>query len=278
MFYLILAILSGTATSVIMRCSKTRVQSDMGMLAANYLTCTLLAGFFAGAGRLFPAGIGGVLAMGALNGVLYLVSLMLVQYNVKNSGIVLTAIYSKISLIVPLALSVLLFREQPTAAQAVGFLLSLAAIVMINYHKGESGSGTHVSGALLALFAVDGMVFSMSKIFDELCREEFSSHFLFYTFGMAFLISTGLMLLKRDKIRLPELIFGFLFGIPNYFTSKLTLKALASLPAVIVYPTNGVGTLVTVSLAGVLLFRERLTRRQWRAIALILVAIALLNL
>lgn len=276
MFYLLLAIVSGTATSVIMRLSKTRVQSDIGMLAANYLTCTLLAGFLTGAGGLFPAGAGNVLAMGVFNGALYLISLMLVQYNVKNSGIVLTAIYSKVSLFVPLVLSVVVFREQPTVAQVIGFLLSLAAIVIMNYQKGEGTA--HVSSALLILFAVDGVVFSMSKIFDELCREELASHFLFYTFGMAFLISSGMVLLKREKIRLPELFFGFLFGIPNYFTSRLTLKALASLPAVIVYPTNGVGTLVTVSLAGVLLFKERLTRRQWRAIGLILVAIALLNL
>ena len=276
MIYLLLAIFSGTATSVIMRCSKSRIKSDMGMLAANYLACTLLAGYFAGAGELFPAGAGGALGLGLFNGALYLISLMLMQYNVPRSGIVLTSIYSKLSLIVPLVLSLTVFGEKPGAAQIIGFLLSLAAIVMINYQPGAEAP--QVNGGLLALFAVDGCVYSMSKIFEELFGQNFSAQFLFYTFGVALLISAGMLLAKKERPGWPDLLFGFLFGIPNYFASRLTLKALSVLPAVIVYPTNGVGTLAAVAVAGVLIFKERLTKRQWEAVAIILLAIALLNL
>ena len=50
------------------------------------------------------------------------------------------------------------------------------------------------------------------------------------------------------------------------------------MPAVIAYPTFSVGTILTVTLAGFLLFKERLSRRQWIALAIILCALALLNL
>ena len=50
------------------------------------------------------------------------------------------------------------------------------------------------------------------------------------------------------------------------------------LDAVIVYPSFSVATLLLVTIAGVLFFRERLRRLQWLAVALILVALALLNM
>jgi multidrug transporter EmrE-like cation transporter len=50
------------------------------------------------------------------------------------------------------------------------------------------------------------------------------------------------------------------------------------LPAVIVYPTFSVATILVVTLAGVGLFRERLRKLQWVALAVILAALILLNL
>lgn len=46
----------------------------------------------------------------------------------------------------------------------------------------------------------------------------------------------------------------------------------------IVYPTFSVATILAVTLAGVCLFKERLRPRQWAALAVILVALVLLNI
>ena len=64
----------------------------------------------------------------------------------------------------------------------------------------------------------------------------------------------------------------------DFFSSKFLLGALESLSAVIVYPVFSVGTILTVTLAGVLLFRERLEKRQWIGMLLILAALVLLNI
>ena len=50
-----------------------------------------------------------------------------------------------------------------------------------------------------------------------------------------------------------------------------------AVPAVIAYPTFSVGTILTVTLTGVLLFKETLAKRQWIALAIILGALVLLN-
>ena len=77
---------------------------------------------------------------------------------------------------------------------------------------------------------------------------------------------------------MPEVLYGFAVGVPNYFSAKFLLAALETVPAVIVYPTFSVATILVVTLAGVALFKERLGKRQWTAVAVILVALVLLNL
>ena len=75
-----------------------------------------------------------------------------------------------------------------------------------------------------------------------------------------------------------DVLFGLLIGIPNYFSARFLLLSLSSVPAVAAYPTYSVGTIVLITLVGVLLFRERISRRQALALLMILAALALLNL
>ena len=43
------------------------------------------------------------------------------------------------------------------------------------------------------------------------------------------------------------------------------------------YPAYSVGTILVVTLTGVLAFREKLSKQQWFALGMILVALVLLN-
>ena len=74
-----------------------------------------------------------------------------------------------------------------------------------------------------------------------------------------------------------EVMFGLLIGIPNYFSARFLLKAVENLPAVIAYPTYSVATIIVVTLAGCCIFKEKLGRKQWLGMAVILVALVLLN-
>ena len=75
-----------------------------------------------------------------------------------------------------------------------------------------------------------------------------------------------------------DMLFGVLIGIPNFFSAKFLLRSLEELPAVIVYPTYSVATILLVTLAGVLVFRERLGKQQWIGLLAIMAALAMLNI
>ena len=277
MFYLILAIASSALVSVIMRLSDRKVTGNIAMLAVNYLMCVAVSVVYAGDNLFVSApGLTGAALMGIINGVLYLGGFVLLQLNVRHNGVVLSSTFMKLGLLVSLAVSVIFFHEVPDLLQIIGFSLAVVAIVLINFER-ESGGEAGFKVGLILMLLVGGMADAMSKIFEELGNSALGDHFLICTFLMASLLCNLLMMKKGQRPGKWEAIFGLLIGVPNFFSAKFLLGALKSIPAVIVYPVYCVGTILVVSMIGVLAFRERLEKRQWIGMGLILIALVLLN-
>ena len=279
MFYLLLAIASSALVSIIMRLSDRKVTGNIAMLTVNYLMCFLVSAVNMGFGNLFPQSqaLPTALAIGCINGALYLGGFVLLQVNIQRNGVVLSSTFMKLGLLVSIAVSVLFFREIPDVVQIIGFVLAVAAILLINF-KGNTGDKADFKLGLILLLLVGGMADTMSKVFKELGDPALEPQFLAYTFLVALILCTILMWKKGQKPGRWEILFGLLIGIPNFFCTKFLLGALEEIPAVIVYPVCSVATILTVSLVGVLAFRERLEKRQWIGMGLILVALVLLGL
>lgn len=278
MLCLILAIVSSMLVSVCMRIGEARAKNRTSMLAANYLCCTLLAGLFAGPFSVSVSGFPVMLALGLISGVFYLVSFLMMQWNVSRNGVVLTATFMKLGILVPTLLAVAVFRETPSAMQVVGFLAALAAILMIQLDKskGPIRAGSGIS--LVALLLCGGLGDGMSKFYEAWGDPALSGAYLQFTFFTALVLCVLLCLKRRERLTPADALWGLIIGVPNYFSSRFLLLSLSSVPAVVAYPTFSVGTIVAVTLVGVAVFKERLSRRQLVALGIILAALALLNL
>ncbi len=278
MLFLILAIISSALVSIVMRLSTGKVKYNIGMLAANYLTCLAMAFLYTDGLNPFPKSpyIWQTVMLGVFNGLLYLASFVVFQYNVKKNGVVLSSVFMKLGLLVPLVMSIVLFSEVPTWIQITGFAISVTAIVLINLKPIEREK----SGAvyLILLLLLGGSADAMSKVFEEIGEAAESSRFLFYTFASALVFCIALLLFKKQKVGKNEIVYGILIGIPNFFSAKFLLHALSSVPAVVAYPTFSVATILVVSLVGVTAFKEKLSKLQWIAVGAILLALALLNI
>ena len=278
MIYLVLAILSSALVSIIMRLSEKHVSGNVGMLAVNYLMCITIAGIGSGFGNLFPQvdGFGFTLGLGLFNGLLYLAGFVLLQINVKRNGVVMSSTFMKLGVLVPMVVSIGFFGEKPEIFQILGFLLAVAAIILINFEKEQTTMG--FKAGLILLLLAGGGGDAMSKVFEVLGNPDLSEQFLLYTFGSALILCIALMVFKKEKPGKLELLFGLLIGVPNFYSAKFLLKALGSVPAVITYPTYSIATIVVVSLTGVLFFKEKVGKRQKIAMGIIFVALALLNI
>lgn len=275
MGYLILAICSSVGVSILMRLSAKRAKGSLCMLAANYLVCLLIAGCFTGFENLAPSlpGLGQTLILGAVNGVFYLVSFVLYQRSVAKNGIVLSSTFMKLGLLVPIAVSV--FWEIPTAVQIIGFSIALLGIVLITGGKEKTA---RFSFGLVVLLLLGGSANAMSEVYEEIGNAALSSQFLLYTFGAAFILCVIMMLLKKEKPNRYTIFYGLLIGIPNYFSARFLLLSLGAVPAMIAHPTYSAVSVAVVAVLGVCAFKERLSKKQWAAMVLILLSLILLNL
>ena len=278
MIYLLLAIASSAMVSISMRLSEGRASGEVSMLVVNYLVCLTMAGMYMGVGNLIPREEGLLMAagLGAVNGVFYLLGFVMLKLSIRRNGVVLSATFMKLGLLVPMVVSVGLLGEVPSVLQTAGFLVAVAAIILINFEKEETAMSFKLG--LLLLLLLGGGGDAMSKIYEEFGNPALSEHFLFFLFAVALILCIGLMLYKKERLGWKDLVFGLLVGVPNYFSARFLLKALGYLPAVIVYPTYSVATICVVTLTGLVFFREKLGKRQKIAIGMILAALVLLNI
>lgn len=279
MLNLLLAVLSSALVSVTMRLSKPYVKKETALLAVNYLLCSLLSWQDTGFDVLFPVvtGLPTAAVLGIVDGFLFLAGFVLLQWSIRRNGVVLSATFQKLGLLVSMLVSVVCFGEQPAPWHWFAFCMALTAIVLMNYRPGGEKAGS-LGGLLLLLLSCGGCD-AMSKVFEVYGSTALSGHFLLYTF----LTALGLCILLTASKRqgLPgkaEWFFGVIVGIPNYFAAKFLLASLVTLPAVIVYPVYSVATLLAVTFAGIALFREQLEKRQWLAMGMILLSLVLLNI
>ncbi len=279
MLYLILSILCSAALSVVMRLSEGKVTYKLPMLATNYVICFMMSWGLGGFPTLIPNvdGIQRTFAMGVFNGCFYMLALVVGQYCISKSGVILSSVFSKIGgLVIPLIVSTLVFSEIPTVYQFIGFILSLFAIVALNYRK-ENESSVTIQWSLLALFLTEGCAGIMAKVFREEGRLELEYHFLLYTFLIAFLLCGIRILIKKERFGLQEVLYGIAIGVPNFLASRFLLKALVYIPAVVAYPVRSVATIGVIAVAGLTFFHERLRKLQWIAMGVIVVALILLS-
>ena len=278
MFFLILAVLSSFMVSIVMRVSTDKVSANLSMLAMNYLVCGFLGAAYAGFRLWLPqvSGFSTTVGLGALGGILYLLGFVFLQSNVRKNGVVLSSVFMKLGLLIPILLSLVFFHEIPTAAQIAGFIIALFSIVLINLKKDSDAKGFGMG--LLLLLLLGGCCDSMSKIYEVYGNGALSEQFLFYIFAVAFLLCVAMVMRKKEHPGLWDMGYGVLIGIPNFFSAKFLLLSLTKLPAVVVYPSFSVGTMLLVTLTGVVVFRERLSKVQWVAMGAIVVALILLNI
>ncbi|MBR3692898.1 MAG: hypothetical protein IKL88_00060 [Erysipelotrichales bacterium] len=274
MFYLVLAILSSSIISIIMRLSEKYVENQMGMFMANYLICTMLSYVFMEELSLSVSSV--TFGLGVISGILYLVSFVYLKMNMKYNGIVLSSTFMKLGVLIPTLMAIVIFKESPSWTQVLGIILSILAIILIHFEKDSIHEGNKKLW-LLVLLVISGISDSTANIFDKIGSGDERDMYLLLTFFFAFLLSLVLAIMGKKKITGKDMIFGCIIGIPNYFSARFLLLALSSIPAVLVYPMYSVATIVVISLCGVLLFHEIVSRKKKIALCLILVAMGLLN-
>lgn len=300
---LLAAIACSTAIALVLKYGEERGHSRYVILAMNYATATSISlwmvlrrslfGNLAGVsledlslelssghvadGFLSPGSSAlWALLIGIPTGALYFLGFYYYQKSVKEASVAMAGSYSKMGILVPMVLSMLFWREFPSGIQWAGMALAVTAIGMVNL-KFEAGGNIFrgIKPTLLLLFLSCGVSEFTGKLYQRYGMLEIKNLFLFFLFFTALGIS--LFKIRRKPCR-KEILTGFAVGIPNFFASFFIINSLSVLPASVVFPTYSAGSIALICLFGRLLYKERLTGKEYAAILLTMAALLLVNL
>ena len=281
MFALFMRIASSTAITLIMRFSDKKTSNNMAMFMANYAVCSCLSYYYmTGAGtQVFQnaEGIGFTIGIGLISGVWYLVGFLFMQWNMRENGVVLSSTFNRLGVLVPTIMAMVVFKESPKMIQIIGIVIALVAIVLMQFEKGGDQGGNKKIWLVVMLLS-SGFCDSLTNVYDKLGNPILKDNYLLYTFFVALLCATALTIREKNKISKWDLFFGFIIGVPNYYSSRFMFEALKTVPAVIAYPVSSVGTILAISVGSVILFKEKVSNQKKFALVLVMAAMALLNM
>lgn len=283
MLFLVLAVLCSSGNALIMKFAGSRSGNSRSLIMLNYLTCVALGFALAwGSGVPLTSTPGPVLGMGVVNGVLYILTFVLFQTNIAKNGATVSSSASRLSVVIPVLASVLLFGEAPSALQAAGLAVGLLALLVLTWPRaGQAGdlNGTSVRAArwlLVPQVVASGTIDVLSKVFESSCDASFQYVYMLITFAVACAISVAMTLRSGERPHLFDVGCGVALGTFNYFSSSLLLRAVIELPAFIAFTGFCLGVILVMNAANLAFLKERLAAKDYVAMGIIVAAFALL--
>ncbi len=303
MIYLALAIIASASIALIFKFSEGRGMDRYVVTNFNYLAASLISliiiiindirfpfisfsinwsdlnSLFPLAGKFTDANGSLIWAMviGIPTGFLFFISFIYYQKGINENGAGLAGAFSKIGILIPMSISIVLWNEIPTMLQSIGISISIISILLVNVSF-ERFDPDKLRLTLLALFLFTGLAEFSNKVFQKYALVEYKLVFLFFVFFTAFLISAVFLLGKKGIPDIKTALTGIVVGLPNLFCSYFLILALDGIKASVVFPVYTATTIVLINIGSFLLFKERLKKKERASIFMMVIALVLINL
>lgn len=220
------------------------------------------------------------IGFGVLTGVLYLVSFVFYQSSVRRNGASLSGMFAKLGILVPMALSIIFWKELPTWVQSIGIFLALMAITIANYKPKTSNFSKPYLPILLGVFIAGGFAEFLNKLFQRSGLLDYKPIYLFVVFTTALGISLWMLFKRKESANAPikSMVIGVMVGLPNLFSSYFLIDALEALPASLVFPAFSAGSILLITVLSYVIFKEQLHKKDWIAVIATTAGLILMNL
>jgi drug/metabolite transporter (DMT)-like permease len=248
-----------------------------------------------------------------LCGILFISLFYLMGLSSQRNGMSITSVAVKMSMAISMGLMIFIYQEEITWMKVAGIVLSILGVIIMSYERrvrsegSEERSGTEVTkvtsdevtdenrnsspvtrnssiariSLLVTIFLGCGLLDVVLNYVQSFHLQHLSSS-LFSAFGLGMAgIFGGIVLVinilrKKERFEKKSIIAGVLLGIPNYFSIYYLIQTYSSTSwsDSTVLAVLNVATVITSTLAGLVLFKEKLNLQKSLGLVLSLLAIA----
>ncbi|HRZ42475.1 MAG TPA: hypothetical protein P5228_07215 [Bacteroidales bacterium] len=201
-----------------------------------------------------------------------------------KAGIAITAVSSKMSVVIPVLLGVLVLKNDTlTPVKAAGIVLALIAFYLTFRRKEPFRLKSILVILPVLLFLGNGTndsLMSYTNVMYGVNENDDTTRLFIVVFSTAFSIGMLITLVRWLVYKVPfqgkNLIAGIILGLFNYLSTYYFYKALGSFPNSVFFPVFNAGIVTLSALTGFLVFREKLRPVNWAGIGASILAIVLI--
>ena len=217
-------------------------------------------------------------------GVLFIMTFNLYAFTAQKIGITLSTIANKMSMIIPILIGLILFKEEVTLIKVIGIFLAIGAIIFSSKEDKKSKKLSQVNMLILSLLFIgqglaDGILNWAQK---NILNSENMNLFFTLTFlsaGLAGGLYTFYKIKTSNfKMNKKSILWGIILGIPNYLTLLYFIKSLKNdlFSSYQVFPIVNIGVIVLCTILSVILFKEKVSFYKWIGVGFGILAISLI--
>ena len=284
MIYFILVIVLNTLLSVLFKIFPKYNIDTFQAIVFNYITCVITGTWYLGAMPYTPTQMHAAwLPYAIIMGIAFISVFNLIGYCTKTIGITATTISNKLSLIIPVIISIIAYNETSTTLRIIGILLAIPA-VYFSSKKTEKKEKQNSWKLIALLFLLSGLLDSFVKFVETtfLSNTEDQAYYTIYVFSTAAIIGMGILIQnlirKKTKFAFKNIVAGCILGIPNYFSIYFFIKLLNShiMNSSAIIPIANIGVVVCSAIAALIIFKERMNKANTIGLLLGIAAILLI--
>ena len=225
-----------------------------------------------------------------VTGFWFIFTYLLMTASTQRSGVTVTSLSSKLSVVLPTLAGVVLLHERLNFVAMLGIVLALVALVLVvGGKKGDAINrvSTDRKGLLISLLPVfiffgTGTGDILMKLTEQRNTADDMSFMIAFIYFIALLF--GILIVIYDLLRgkskwqWRSSVGGIGLGVINYFSTYSIYHAMRCFDNIVLFPVYNIGVVSVTALTGRLLFKEKLTWKNYLGLAIAIIAVILITL
>lgn len=286
MIFLILAILFSTGVFVAMRLFKRFGLDNHQALMWNYVFATGTGFVVCESYETIPQIVAEPwFGLSILTGFWFIFTYLLMTASTQRSGVTVTSLSSKLSVVLPILAGVVFLHEKLNLVASVGIVLALVALVLVVGGRNNKTDGRDVSrkvSMILPIFIFFGtgtgdILMKITEQQNTVGNLGFMIAFIYFVALVFGIIIVVLDLVKgKSKWEWKNATGGIGLGVINYFSTYCVYYAMRCFDNVVLFPIYNIGVVSLTALTGWLLFKEKLTWKNYLGLAIAIIAVILI--
>ena len=219
-------------------------------------------------------------------GIVFISSLFVISETTAKQGISVAQVANRMSVVVPISIAILFYGDGISVSKIIGIVLAIMAVYLVS-HKETQGKVTDKFWWLfpLIIFVCSGIIdssinYAQRNLLNDLNFDAFLSTIFATAFIFGFIVLLYQLIIKKEKFQWQAIPAGMILGTINFGTMYFIISALNTnvLEPSVLFPINNLSILTISTVVSVIVFKEKLSSKNWIGIGLSLLAILILGL